>query len=434
MRLRAGLTACAAVLAGCLALAGSALAAPKTVCSSGCAHTTINGAIETAVSGSTITIGSGDYYENVVINKPVTLKGSGVSTVVYPSLSQPVCPEVGDGSTLCHGAASIIMEVAASKVTIENLKLDGNNPTLTSGHVTEGQDIDARGGIVEDYEAGKFDGLTVRKVSIQNIWERALYASSEGEGFVFTRNTIQNVQGEEESIAVFNFGGSGEITDNTITNAGDAIAGNWSKGTKIEGNKIHKAAVGIHTDNNGGFGGVADTIKGNEVSYCTTDGYGIFTFASRVSAPTVESNKVVGCDVAFAAFGSEGIASGPDVKFIDNHASGAGAATSEPEGPLALYLSTSLLGFGSGPMEATVTGNKLEHFATGLYASQSEGGQATITAHENQFIDVALGADGETGTIVKAENNWWGCKKGPNVGKCSKVEGTVTYTPWLTSK
>jgi hypothetical protein len=421
-------------MVGCLAFAAPSWAAPKTVCSSGCAYTTIKGAVEAASSGATITVGPGSYYENIAINKALTLKDSGASTVIYPSVSQPVCPELGDGSTLCGGSASIIIEVAASNVTIENLKLDGNNPKLTSGHVTEGQDIDARGGIVENYEAGSFNDLIVKKVSIVNIWERALYASSEGSGFVFSHDTLQNVQGEEESIAVFDFGGSGEITDDTITNVGDAIAANWSRGLKIEGNKIRKAAAGIHTDNNGGFGGVADVIKGNEVLDCTNNGYGIFTFASRVATPTVEANKVSGCDVAFAAFGSEGVV-GTDVSFVDNRADGAGAATTEPEGPTAMYLSTSLLGYGTGPMTASVTGNRFEKFANGLVVSQTEGNQATVTAHQNEFKEVTLGALGETGTVVKAEENWWGCKQGPNGGpKCSKVEGTVTDTPFLSKK
>lgn len=433
MRLKAGILACAVIVVGSLASAAPTWAMGKTVCSSGCPSTTIQGAIDAAESGATITIAAGNYYENIEVTKPVTLKGSGSATVVYPSVSQPTCPE-GDGEgTLCEGHASIVIEVAASNVTIEKLSVNGSNPKLTSSHVSEGQQIDARGGIVENYEAGLFNDLTVAKVAISNIWERGLYASSEGSGFNFNHDTVSNVKGDENSIAIFNFGGSGQITKNTITNANDAIAANWSRGTKIESNKISKSAAAIHTDNNGGFGGTADTIKRNSVSGCSTNGYGIFTFATRVATALVEANKVTGCAVAFAAFGSEGV-SGTDVEFVKNKASGLGASVSEGES-LGMYISTSLLGFGAGPITVTAAGNKFERFGEGLFVEQAEGEQATVTAHENTFKEVPLGADGAAGTIVNAAQNWWGCSAGPNQGgKCSNVEGTVTFTPWLTSK
>jgi hypothetical protein len=42
---------------------------------------------------------------------------------------------------------------------------------------------------------------------------------------------------------------------------------------------------------------------------------------------------------------------------------------------------------------------------------------------------------GLAGTIVNAANNWWGCKKGPNMGGgCDTAIGTVQSTPWLTKK
>jgi nitrous oxidase accessory protein NosD len=413
--------------------AGPSWAAAKTVCSSGCPDTTIQGAIEAAAPGATITIAGGSYYEDIKVTKPVTLIGSGPATVIYPGVSQPTCP-VGSSGSLCEGKASAIVEVEASNVTIERMKLDGNNPNLTSGDVVEGQDIDARDGIIENYEAGSFDDLTIAKVTIDNIYLRALYASSEGTGFNFNHDTIQNVQGEEESIAVFDFGGSGEISHNRISDAQDAIALNWSTGSKIEHNSIAKSASGIHTDNNGGKGGTADIIKENKIYDCASNGYGIYTFASRVATPTVEDNKVVACDVALAAFGSEGVV-GTDAAFVGNHVNGQGASTTEAEGPIGIYLSTSLLGYGYGPMTATVSANRFEHLGVGLYASQLEGGQASITAHQNLFTEVALGAYGESGTVVSAEENWWGCKQGPNAGgKCAKVEGTVAYTPWRTSK
>src|ERR1039458_9658091 len=102
------------VVAACLAAAGPAWASPKTVCSTRCPFTSIQAAINAASPGATITIGPGNYYENVVVNKSVTLQGSRNGTVIYPATSAPEC---ATSSTLCGGAASTIILVEANNVT-----------------------------------------------------------------------------------------------------------------------------------------------------------------------------------------------------------------------------------------------------------------------------------------------------------------------------
>jgi hypothetical protein len=70
-----------------------------------------------------------------------------------------------------------------------------------------------------------------------------------------------------------------------------------------------------------------------------------------------------------------------------------------------------------------------------MFVTQTTGGQATVTASpNNSFHNNGTGANGGPGTVVNAQNNWWGCKKGPNMGGgCDTATGTVVYTPWLTS-
>lgn len=121
---------------------------------------------------------------------------------------------------------------------------------------------------------------------------------------------------------------------------------------------------------------------------------------------------------------------------------GTGATTSEPGGTYGAYLTTDLLGYAFGDLKATLTGNSIEHFGTALFVTQTNptagqpaGGQATVSASNNKIQLDAAGAKGEPGTVVNAQNNWWGCKQGPNFGgKCESVAGTVAFTPWLTSK
>ncbi len=423
-----------AVAVMCLATAGPALAG-KTVCSSGCLTTSIQAAINAASPGATITIGAGNYYENLVIDKPLTLRGSGDATVVYPAVSHPVCPP--ESGSLCGGTASNIILVEADNVTISKLSLDGDSPNLTSGVVRGGADIDARNGIITNHEAGVYNGLAVSKVKIADIYLRGIYASSGGT-FDFDHDTVENVQGEEQSIAMFNFGGSGEMSDNTVTNANDAISANWSTGTKFLDNKISKSGSGIHTDNNGGGGGEADLIENNKVSECAVNGYGIFVFVPYLSA-TVKANKISGCSVGLAAYGGAVAGQGPT--FADNTVSGTGAATTGTT--YGAYLTTDQLGYAYGEMTATVTGSTFSHFDTGMFVTQTNpspgqpaGGQATVNASTgNSFVKDGTGATGEPGTAVTAEKDWWGCAGGPNMGHaCNTATGTVAFTPWLTAK
>jgi len=420
------------VVAACLAVAGPAWAA-KTVCSTGCSTKSIQTAIDGASPGATITIGKGNYYEKVVVNKPVTLLGSGVQTVIYPATSKPVCPNEG---SLCGGSASNIILVEANDVTIQSVRLEGANPNLTGGVVVGGASINARNGIITNHEAGTFNNLTVSKVKVSDVYLRGIYASSGGT-FNLNHDTVENVQGEEASIAMFNYGGSGVMESNKVTSANDAISANYSTGTQFLANVIKKSGSGIHTDNNGESGS-ADVIKGNTVRECKVNGYGIFVFVPYVSA-TVESNKISGCSVGLAAYG--GAVSGQGPTFTNNSVNGTGAATTGTT--YGAYLTTDQLGYGFGNLTATLTHNTLSHFNTGMFVTQTNpttgqpaGGQATITASpENSFLANGTGADGEPGTTVNAASDWWGCTKGPNMGgACNTALGTVTYEPFLTAK
>jgi nitrous oxidase accessory protein NosD len=436
MRRRIRVLVACAIFGGCLAGASSASATPL-VCQTGCFFNSIQAAINAAQPGATVTVGAGSFYENVVVDKPLTLRGAGTSTVLYPSVSHPECPT---GSSLCSGEASNIILVEASNVTVTKMWLKGDNPNLTSGVVRGGEDIDARNGIIENYYAGTFDNLTVSKVKVTGVYLRGIYASSEGNGFNFNHDTVENVQGEEESIAMFNFGGSGVMSHNKVSNANDGLSANWSRGTQFLDNTVTRAGSGLHTDNNGGAGGSADTIEGNKVSECATNGYGIFVFVPYLSA-TVKANKIKACAVGLAAYG--GAVSGQGPTFQENTVNGTGAPTSGGGGTYGAYLTTDQLGYEYGDLTATLTGNSFTHLNTGMLVTQTSptpgqpaGGQATVTASTgNSFYSDGTGADGEAGTVVSASNDWWGCSEGPNQGgRCNTAVGTVTFTPWLTAK
>jgi hypothetical protein len=436
---------CAMALAGVLTSPAASARADSgrfTVCSNGCTYKTIQAAVNAASPGAIITIGPGHYSENVTLSTSVTLKGAGQRTIVYPAVSNP--NPNGCSGSLCGGSASNIMLVAANNVTIENMKLEGANPALAgSGITVNGASINARNGIIEDFPVGTFAHLTVTNVTVQDIFLRGIEAvgASSGETFTFSHDKVTNVEGNPNlAIAMFNSMGSGSFTNDTVTEASDAISANWSQGTLFEDNVIKNSASGIHTDNNGGAGGTADKIDHNKVRSCTKDGYGIWVFAPYLSA-TVDHNTVKGCYVGLGAYGSQAAGQGPT--FSNNSVSGVGATTSYPNGTYGAYVTTDMLGFGCADVQATLSGNTFQHSTTGLLVTQTSptngdspcSFQATVAAHNNAvFKTNTNGANGLAGTVFDATNNWWGCPKGPNTPGCSTATGTTAFRPWLTKK
>ena len=103
-------------------------------------------------------VAAGAFAENVVVNKPVDIEGAGALTTVEPAVSNPNCGGAG-GASLCAGASNVFL-VQADNVTIHNLTVDGDNPSLT-GLSIGGADVDARNGIITNHAAGTFNGLTV---------------------------------------------------------------------------------------------------------------------------------------------------------------------------------------------------------------------------------------------------------------------------------
>ena len=207
-------------------------------------------------------------------------------------------------------AAAQMILIDANNVTVQNLTVDGDNPTLPSGNpAIGGADIDAQTGIVTNFNAVDgssnpitYTGMTVKNVTVKNIFLRGIeYADGNNNAngaFDFENNTVINVQGDDIfSIAIFNSGGNGTIANNTVSATPSAITTDQSYGTDIFGNTITNSALAIQSDNNGNLVGtsVADSIHNNNISLGISLGgvpsYGILVFVPR-KAVTVQNNTL----------------------------------------------------------------------------------------------------------------------------------------------
>jgi len=93
-----------------------------TVCSSGCDFITIQDAVNAAAPGGTIEVGEGTYDEQVVINKPLTLKGPNAG--INPNIGTRVAEAIIQTDDLTNHQAVLI---EASNVDVNGFTLYGPN-------------------------------------------------------------------------------------------------------------------------------------------------------------------------------------------------------------------------------------------------------------------------------------------------------------------
>jgi parallel beta-helix repeat protein len=113
-----------------LLLASSANATNLTVCPSGCEYSNIQKAINAASSGDTILVQSGTYFENVKVNKKLTLRGIG----------NPIVDAWGNGSAITLSANGIALEgftaTEAGDYPMAGIKVISNNNTLSGNNAS----------------------------------------------------------------------------------------------------------------------------------------------------------------------------------------------------------------------------------------------------------------------------------------------------------
>ena len=151
----------------------------STVCQSGCNYRSIQSAIDAANPGNTIIVTSGTYYENVVVNKQLTLSGIGM----------PVVDARGSGSAITLSADGIILEgftvTGGASYMEAGIKIISNNNTLRGNNASN----NALGMVLES------SGNNVMYNNIFNNTENVQFINSNINNWNITKQSRTNIIG-----------------------------------------------------------------------------------------------------------------------------------------------------------------------------------------------------------------------------------------------
>jgi parallel beta-helix repeat protein len=188
--------------------------------------TGIQEAINKASAGDTIIVHSGVYYENVVVDKSVTLKGIG----------QPVVNASGKGNVIRLGA--------------DGIRLEGFNVTKGSRDGGAGIAIGSSNNTITDNNISNNSiGISLWHSSNNNITGNNVSNNNEEGIFLFfsSNNTItgNNVSNNERGISLL-YSSNNNITGNNVSNNEGGISLLYSSNNNITGNKFVNDDLAIY--------------------------------------------------------------------------------------------------------------------------------------------------------------------------------------------
>jgi len=354
---------------------------------------TVKKAMELALPGNTIHVDAGEYSEQVLIRKALTIRGAGRDKTNFHFPQNMVLNYLTSNGVTTSNNYAIFHAQDVTGVTIQNIAVDGDNANFSLGRLY-GISLQRSSGTVNGCEVRNFKnpntvspanatgsgiiGINfaqpVRNIEVyDNIVKDFHYSgiimSGPTVNYQVYNNTIEgNGSSEFYQNGIEAYGGNGSVKNNTISNiaeftafdaqeaAGIAVGAN-AGAIEISGNRISNAEAGII------FGNRNHVLKNNEISGSLA--YGILGYASGNTSPilTIENNILT-----------------------DN--------------PTSLYFEN----FGTGNLTAEVHNNSI----TGSIINSFRNVNATVNASCNWF-----------GVITKQEIEFY-------------VNGTVNFTPWLT--
>lgn len=410
---------------------------------SGCgsaAYSSINAALADTPNGGVVRVCAGTYNEQVVVDHPVSITGSGSASTIIQGPSSPAVA----GQCNSSGEDEDVVDVCTSgSVSLAKLTVKGGWPSnvcyddMFGITVFGGANATLKGDVVTGVGGDALTDGCQGGVGIQvgrNLGSQAGTAS-------MSSVTVTNYQ--KTGVVVDGPGNSAVIKSSTVTGAGasPAIAQN--------GIQISRGASGTIQNS---------TVTGNECD-ATSGGCGPDGFSDTQSCgvllfdpSTTLATKVTGSNISDNDIGIYNLASGPGVTnvFQANTLANRYENVGLDQGSASVTKST-LSGGEVGIMVFEYDGQTTA--AQGSASSDTISGASTAAVQlesDNAAGDVpavfsvttsdlsgsAAGVLNNSSSVVSAKKDWWGDVNGPSswsFGAGVSVDPNVDFFPWYTS-
>jgi parallel beta-helix repeat protein len=209
-------------------------------------HTSIQDAIDNATSGDTIYVWAGEYFENIIINKTVTIIGNGSTETVI------------NGS----GVGDVVL-ITADWVNLSGIKI------INSGKSSLWPDFDS------SIKLKNVSNIMISEVECSNSY-CGIYLNEAENNYIFNNSCEDNILGIQ-----LNRGTNNSLQNNSCKNNSISISLEISKNNSIKNSYCNDSSIGIflsRSDNN--------SINDND---CWNNNYGISLRSSRYNL--INKNK-----------------------------------------------------------------------------------------------------------------------------------------------
>lgn len=354
----------------------------------GAPFASINYALSRAQAGDVIHVDAGNYTEQVIINKSITIKGAdrNLTTIIMPNsmvqnfLSGPI-PTYG-----------VVYGIDQENVVLQDLAVDGQNKNF-SGRLYA---------IALRNTGGEISGVEVKNFKNNHPTD---YALNSGSGiFISSPSTPRNFSLHHNNVHDYYFSG--------MILTGSALTVDVHD-NELEGNGVADfAQYGIRLSF--GTGAIYNNTISNMVEYTAqdnTEAAGI-TVSSASGSPLVYNNTIVNCEAGI-------ITDGGNVSITNNDITGN------------IWYGIESYAQGTANASLTIENNTISDGHLGMYIFNVGTGAVSAAVSNNSLTNYTEKAILADHAIVTASCNWLGTAVASEVA--AKLQGVSNYQPWLTS-
>lgn len=458
------------------------------------AKKTIQAAINQVSPGGTVIVAAGTYPENLLINKPVTVKGAGVGVLAKG--------RAGAQSILLSSNSANPVDIQADNVTLDGFVLDSkaavgrpwiivalsgpgdgryaNTKILNNEFIgNPGNNTFPGGAYLQDHddaliEGNYFNDLGQHAIFMAGSSTKTVYRNNDSLGNFnsnfsthlgpHTGALVENNRATDDDMILFSLADS-VIKNNTVTSTGANVAriflaGNDQRITITDNTLNGQRSTAILVSDLGFYPGTNNsdvTITRNtvnhDVSLMAGGNFSLIDLRSVRGTNLVSENKVNISGTFTAGSGATsvyaiGLRGNLDTVNVTNNELKGGGVTGTgapaPSGVLIRSVSgTTLL---SASAKINATNNLITGFVNGVAVYDDVANQygnlpagASVKFNLNSLSGNSdFGFRSGPGAKADATKNWWGSSTGPTNaanpgGTGTKVSDNVDFVPWLCS-